>query len=295
MIAQKREQIRIIDLIMIAIGCATYAFGLVEFNIANKLADGGISGITLIFRALFHIDPAYMTLIINIPLILIGYRFLGKRSLIYTIYGTIMLSFFLWVWQRTPIVINIHHDLILASIGAGLLGGAGSGLLYRFGGTTGGTDIIARIFERFKGVPMSQTLLWLDVVVLVASLVYIDVQHMAYTLIMSYIFSRIVNLILSGANSAKGVLIISSESKKITDAIMVRMQRGVSIIQGKGGYSYEDRPILYVVVSPSELYTLQLLVDDFDKQAFLSVLDVSQTMGEGFSYKRPEKKIFHKK
>lgn len=239
---------------MISIGCAAYAFGLVKFNIANQLADGGISGVTLILRSLFQFDPAYTTLIINIPLILIGYRFLGRQSLIYTLFGTAMLAFFLWIWQRTAISINIHHDLLLASLGAGLLGGAGSGLVYRYGGTTGGTDIIARIFERFRGVPMGQTLLWLDVVVLLASLVYIDIQHMAYTLLMAYIFSRIVNVILSGANSAKGVLIISTESKPITDAIMRQLQRGVSIISGKGGYSYEDRPILYVVVSPSELH-----------------------------------------
>ncbi len=111
---------------MIAIGCATYAFALVVFNIANQLADGGISGVTLILRALFHIDPAYSTILINIPLIWIGYRFLGRRAIIYTLYGTIMLSAFLWLWQRVPISIPLHHDLFLAGMAAGIFGGAGS-------------------------------------------------------------------------------------------------------------------------------------------------------------------------
>lgn len=150
---QPDESIRFIDLLMIGIGCAMFAFGLVFFNIANHLADGGISGITLIFRALFHIDPAYSTILINVPLIIIGWRFLGRQSLIYTIYGTGMLSLCLWVWQRVPLTIALHGDLLLSALGAGIIGGFGSGLLYRYGGTTGGTDIIARIFERFRECP----------------------------------------------------------------------------------------------------------------------------------------------
>lgn len=124
---KKEEQVRVLDLFMITIGCATYAFALVMFNIANQLADGGISGVTLILRALFHIDPAYSTIIINIPLIWIGYRFLGRRAIIYTLYGTVMLSAFLWIWQRVPMAIDLHHDLFLSAMAAGITGGAGSG------------------------------------------------------------------------------------------------------------------------------------------------------------------------
>ena len=214
---QPDESIRFIDLLMIGIGCAMFAFGLVFFNIANHLADGGISGITLIFRALFHIDPAYSTILINVPLIIIGWRFLGRQSLIYTIYGTGMLSLCLWVWQRVPLSIALHGDLLLSALGAGIIGGFGSGLLYRYGGTTGGTDIIARIFERFRGVPMGRTLLYLDVVVLLISLVYIDIQHMAYTLIYSYVFARIVNFTQEGAYAARGVIVVSENYQQITD------------------------------------------------------------------------------
>ncbi|WP_288529118.1 YitT family protein [uncultured Secundilactobacillus sp.] len=287
---KKEEKIRIVDLLMIAIGCATYAFALVVFNIANQLADGGISGVTLILRALFHIDPAYSTILINIPLIWIGYRFLGRRAIIYTLYGTIMLSAFLWLWQRVPISIPLHHDLFLAGMAAGIFGGAGSGLLYRFGGTTGGTDIIARIVERRQGIPMGQTLLYLDVVVLAASLIYIDVTHMAYTLLCAYIFSRIVNFILNGAYTAKGVFIISDQSQAIIDDIMTDLERGVSIIHGEGGYSHADRPILYVVVSQSELHDLQGLIADRDENAFVTIFDVNEAIGEGFTYSKPKKR-----
>lgn len=286
------EKIRPLDLLMITIGCAAYAFALVMFNIANQLADGGISGVTLILRALFHFDPAYSTIIINIPLIWIGYRFLGRRSIIYTLYGTMMLAVFLWLWQRVPISVDLHHDLFLAGMAAGITGGAGSGLVYRYGGTTGGTDIVARIFERQRGIPMGQTLLWLDIIVLFSSLIYIDIRHMAYTLLCSYIFSRIVNFILSGTYAAKGVFIISTESQKIVDEVMNNLQRGVSIIHGEGGYSHKDRPVLYIVVSPGELHDLQIIVSEVDKNAFMTIFDVNEAIGEGFTYSRPIKHTF---
>ncbi len=286
---QPDESIRFIDLLMIGIGCAMFAFGLVFFNIANHLADGGISGITLIFRALFHIDPAYSTILINVPLIIIGWRFLGRQSLIYTIYGTGMLSLCLWVWQRVPLTIALHGDLLISALGAGIIGGFGSGLLYRYGGTTGGTDIIARIFERFRGVPMGRTLLYLDVVVLLISLVYIDIQHMAYTLIYSYVFARIVNFTQEGAYAARGVIVVSENYQQITDEIMTELERGVSLVNGEGGFSHQERKMIYVVVAPSELYRLRQIIQRNDSRAFISVINVNEALGEGFSFGLPDK------
>lgn len=286
---QPDESIRFIDLLMIGIGCAMFAFGLVFFNIANHLADGGISGITLIFRALFHIDPAYSTILINVPLIIIGWRFLGRQSLIYTIYGTGMLSLCLWVWQRVPLTIALHGDLLLSALGAGIIGGFGSGLLYRYGGTTGGTDIIARIFELFRGVPMGRTLLYLDVVVLLISLVYIDIQHMAYTLIYSYVFARIVNFTQEGAYAARGVIVVSENYQQITDEIMTELERGVSLVNGEGGFSHQERKMIYVVVAPSELYRLRQIIQRNDSRAFISVINVNEALGEGFSFGLPDK------
>lgn len=291
------ESIKLVDLVMIGIGCATMAFSLVVFNIANHLADGGISGITLIIRALFGLDPAYSTILINAPLLLIGWRFLGKQSLIYTIYGTLMLSLFLWIWQRVPISIDLHNDLLLSSLAAGIVGGSGSGLLYRYGGTTGGTDIVARIMERFRGVPMGQTLLWLDVIVLLISLVYIDVRHMSYTLIYSYIFSRIVNFMQAGAYAARGLIIVSEHYQAITNDIMDQMERGVSLITSEGGYSHQPRKMIYVVVSPHELHQVRRIINKHDTRAFVSVISVTEALGEGFSFEIPRHglgKIFHR-
>ncbi|PWG00807.1 YitT family protein [Levilactobacillus bambusae] len=292
---KKEESVRSLDFLMIGIGTAMYAFGLVYFNIANHLADGGVTGITLILRSLWHIDPAYSTLIINLPLIWIGYRYLGRRSLIYTVYGTAMLAAWLWIWQRIPIQIDLHNDLLLAALGAGLIGGLGSGVVYRYGGTTGGTDIIARLLERFRGIPMGRTLLAVDVLVLLLSLVYIDIFHMAYTLIYSYIFAHLVDVIQDGAYSAKGIYIVSKNYQEITNAIMDELERGVSLIEAEGGYSHAERKMIYVVIAPNELHTLRLIIARYDEQAFVTINDVHQAIGEGFSYQVPQRRLFKHK
>ncbi|KRM21984.1 YitT family protein [Latilactobacillus graminis] len=272
------------NLMMIALGCAVYAFGLVTINIQNHLAEGGLTGITLILRYWLHIDPAYTTVLLNIPLIILGYRYLGKRALAYTIYGTAMMSLFLWIWQRVPITIDLNHDILIASILAGLCGGFGSGIIYRFGGTTGGTDVIARIIEKEKGMPMGRSLLLFDVVVLTLSLSYLDIEHMMYTLIASYVFSRIVNFTLEGAYAAKGILVISDHAQAVADDILTDMERGVTFLHATGAYAHQDRLMLYCVVSPSEIAHLKRLINHHDPHAFISIIDVHEALGEGFTY-----------
>lgn len=278
-----------VDLIVITAGAAIYSFGIVFFNMYNHLADGGVTGITLILKALFNINPAYSTIFVNIPLFVVGYRYLSKKDMIYTLYGTTILAVFLWIWQRVPITINIRHDLLLSAIAAGLLGGFGCGLVYRFGGTTGGVDIVARLFERFKGVPMGQSLLVIDIVVLLSSLVYLDIRQMAYTLIYVYIFSIMVNYTQQGAYTARGILIISSKPQEIAANLMEQLNRGVTFLDAQGGYSHEAKQVIYCVVSPSELHDLKGLVADVDEQAFISIINVNEAIGEGFTYKRPKR------
>ena len=289
------ESVHALDLIMIALGCIIFAFSLVSFNIANNLADGGLSGVTLIIKAVFHIDPAYTTILLNIPLIWIGYRYLGRQALIYTIYGTVVLSIALWIWQRIPIKIDLEHDLLLASIGAGICGGVGQGIVYRFGGTTGGTDIIAKMFERFKGVPMGQSLLWLDIIILTVSLVYVDLRHLAYTLLYSYISTRLINSAIDGAYEARGNLIISEHYREIADSIMEKMDRGVTVLDSKGAYSNDPHPTLYIAVSPSELHKLKEIVSSVDPHAFMTSFSVNEATGEGFTYRRPKRHLLKRK
>lgn len=279
---------------MIALGTSVYAFGLVSVNIKNHLAEGGITGITLILRALFHIDPSLSTLFLNIPLIILGLRFLGKRALLLTLFGTVSLSFFLWFWQHAVTLpgIDLHNDLFISAVLAGIFGGFGSGLVYRFGGTTGGSDIIGRILEVKSGIQMGRTLLVFDILVMTASLTYLDIEHMMYTLLASFVFSKIVNTTEEGAYAAKGLLIVSTKSEELGQLFMNELERGVTYLSGEGGYHHEDRQVLYVVLSPNEINEAKHLIKLTDPRAFVSIIDVHETIGEGFSYLKKRKKPF---
>ncbi|KRM43811.1 hypothetical protein FD47_GL001256 [Lentilactobacillus parafarraginis DSM 18390 = JCM 14109] len=136
---------------------------------------------------------------------------------------------------------------------------------------------------------MGQTLLTIDVMVLLSSLIYLDVRQMAYTLIYVWIFSVMVNFTQQGAYAARGILIISNQSAAISEAIMEQLNRGTTFLKAEGGYSKKSKQIVYCVVSPSELHTLKKLVESIDDEAFISIMAVNEAIGEGFTYKRPKK------
>lgn len=282
------------DLFFIALGASIYAFSLDAINIKNQLADGGISGVTLLLRYWFKINPGISTLVLNIPLIIIGYKYMGRRMLILTIWGTSCLSFCLNFWLHTPFIhqINLDHDLFLAGLLTGLLSGLGIGIVFKFGGTTGGTDIIARILELKLGIPIGKTLLGLDVLVLGISLSYLDTKHMLYTLVGSYFLAKIADYVQEGSYAAKGVIIISDKYLNIAKMINLNLDRGYTYLLAEGGYQNDTKKIIYCVVSPRELSNLKSIVLNEDKKAFVSIIDVHETLGEGFTYLRKKNNIF---
>lgn len=286
------ERISIRDLIMIAIGTGMYGWGLINVNIPNDLAEGGISGITLILRALFKWNPAYTNLLLNVPLLFIGYRILGRRALIYTIWGIASLSFWLWLWQVVPTPLALHHDMLIAGIIAGIVAGFGLGIVFRFGGTSGGSDVVARIVEQKFSIPIGRTMFILDACVLLLSLVYIDIVHMMYTLIASFVFSQVVSITQRGAYDARSFMIFTQYPEEMSHAIMDELDRGTSLLKAEGGYSHRDQRVVYAVVDPSEVSTVRRIVDQVDPKAFVSIFTTQEQLGEGFSYLRPKKSIF---
>ena len=286
---KKNGQIAL-DLILIFLGASIYSFGLVTFNMPNNLAEGGVTGITLIIYNLFHINPAFSTLLLNIPLILIGLRIFGFKALIYTLVGTFSLSFNILFWQKMNIVISIEHDLLIAALLAGLFGGIGSGIIYKVGGTTGGTDIVARIIEKKFGLTIGRSLLILDIMVLLLSLTYLSLKEMMYTLIAVFVFSIVVDFVQEASYSAKGVLIISDHNETIAEQIMLELERGVTYLKSEGAYSNKERNIIFCVATHPEINRIKEISHELDKQAFISVLTVNEVLGEGFSYEVMKKR-----
>lgn len=277
---------RLKELILIALGVAIYTFGFVKFNMTNHLAEGGISGITLIIHSLLGINPAYSSLLLNIPLFILGMRILGKHSLIYTMYGTILMSAFIWLWQKTPIEIPLGNDMMLVAFMAGIFAGAGCGLVFRYGATTGGTDIIGRVVEEKLGYKLGQTLLFIDALVLLASLSYIDLQHMLYTLIASFVFSQVLTVVQNGGYTVRGMLIITKESQIVAQTILEEINRGVTFLQGQGAYSGTNHQILYVVLNPQEVRDVKTILADLDPDAFISIIDVDEVISSDFKIRR---------
>ena len=282
--AQKLRQVR--SLLLIALGVAMYTFGFVKFNMANALAEGGVAGVTLIIHALYKIDPAYTSLILNIPLFIMGARVLGRKSLVLTIYGTVLLSFFIWFWQQVPVKIVLQNDMMLVAVVAGLFAGAGSGLVFRYGATTGGTDIIGRVIEEKFGFKLGQTLLFVDALVLTASLVYIDLQHMLYTLVASFVYSQVLTIVQNGGYTVRGMIIITQKSQEAADAILTGINRGVTYLTGQGAYSGNEKNILYVVLNPGEVRNVKAIMADLDPDAFISIIDVDEVVSSDFKIRR---------
>lgn len=276
--------LRLKNIIFILIGSAIFSFGLVHFNMQNNLSEGGFTGITLLLYFLFSFNPAITNFILNLPIFFIGWKYLGRNTFLYTIIGTVGVSIFLALFQIQPYEINLQADMTLAALYAGVFIGVGLGIIFRFGGTTGGVDIIARLVQKYVGWSIGKTMFLFDFVVIALSIYLIlDVVEGMYTLLAVFIGARVIDFIQEGAYAARGVTIISKQSEAIAKEINQKMERGVTILSGKGSYTGHSQNILYCVVARSEIMQLKNIINKIDPHAFVTVSSVHEVLGEGFT------------
>lgn len=278
---------------LIALGSAIYAFGFVVFKMPNHIADSGMSGVALILHALFGINPTITGYLINLPLIFLGFKLFGRNAVIYTLHGTVMLYFFIWLWQLTGIAVDLQGDDTIVAILAGITAGIGGGLVFRFGGTMGGSDIIARAIEDKFGIPLGKSLLSIDIIVMLLSLTYVSIPKMTYALIASFIYSQVVNMVERGGYSAREMMVITDQPEDIARQIMQILGRGVTYFQGKGAYSGKDKQVLYIILNPNEIREAKLIVTSIDPQAFLSISTVDEIVSPEFIIKRSKYRQVH--
>lgn len=284
--------IRIKNIFFILLGATIFSFGLVHFNMENNLAEGGFTGITLLLYQLFNLDPSYTNLLLNLPLFFIGLKFLGRNTFIYTIIGTVSVSVFLWIFQRDNINMPLKEDLFLAALFAGVFIGVGLGIIFRYGGTTGGVDIIARLAQKYGGWSMGKTMFLFDAVVITLSLVfYLSYPEAMYTLVAVFVGARVIDFIQEGSYSARGAMIISEYNEKIANKIMEEMERGVTVLRGYGSFTKTEREVLYCVVGKNEIVKLKNVIISIDPHAFVSVSEVHDVLGEGFTLDENKKPI----
>ena len=286
------QGIKLKNIFFIILGSAIFSFGLVHFNIQNELAEGGFTGITLILLFAFKWDPALMNLLLNIPMFIIGWKLLGKRVFVYTVIGTVAVSVFIKLFMIYEIDIHLKDDMFLVALFAGVFIGIGLGIIFRYGGTTGGVDIIARLALKYIGWTMGKTMFIFDTfVILVSWAVYLNHRSMMYTLVALFVSARVIDFVQEGAYSARGAFIFSEKQDAIAKKIAIDMVRGVTVFRGYGHYTKSDQEILYCVVGKNEIVRLKNIITSIDPHAFVSLTEVNEVIGEGFTLDKQKRPI----
>lgn len=286
--------LKIKNILFILIGSAIFSFGIVHFNMQHNLGEGGFTGITLILYFAFKWDPAITNIVLNVPVLLIGWKFLGRNTFLYTVIGTLSVSLFLSLFQLNPYRIHLENDMLLVALFAGVFIGVGLGIVFRYGGTTGGVDIIARIVHKYVGWSMGKTMFMFDFVVIATSVFTIlQLRQGMYTLVAVYVGARVIDFIQEGAYSARGATIISAKSDEIANQIMQKMERGVTVLDGRGSFTGEKREVLYCVVGRNEIVKLKNIINSIDPHAFVAVSAVHDVAGEGFTLDENKNPINH--
>ena len=267
---------------VITLGSLLYALAYNIFYAPNLVAMGGLTGLGQVLNALIPVLPVGTTVfVMNVPLFFLGWKFIGGHLLVSSLYAMTFSSFAIdvmdMIYQFPPM------DTMLAAIFGGALLGAGIGLVFSKGATTGGTDLIARLLKlKFAWLPMGTLVLIPDFIVIVlAAIAFGKVESALYGLVSLFITSKVMDMVLYGLDSSKVAYIISDACKEITDAVMA-MDRGATILHGEGAYSGDEKKVLMVAFKQKEIVPLKEKVNEIDPHAFLIVCDAHDVLGEGF-------------
>jgi uncharacterized membrane-anchored protein YitT (DUF2179 family) len=273
------------DYSLVIAGAVLQAVGLRLFLVPAQLASGGISGISQLINHYTSWPIGLMVFIGNIPLFLLGWRMLGgRRFALRTLVSVAVYSFFVEALLWLPFFpqAGITDDLVLNTLFGAVVGGVGYGLVYRGQGTSGGSDILARILNRWKALSMTQGYLITDTIVILAAGFIFGWAKALYALIVLYVSGLVVDTTMEGAGTVRTALIVTQKCREVSDRILEEMERGVTILQGTGGYTGESRPVLYCVVTRSEVQQLKTIVHEADPTAFMVVGAAHEALGEGF-------------
>lgn len=264
----------------ILFGVVLTALALVLFLIPNKIAAGGVSGLaTVIFHTLGF--PVGITmLVINIPLFIFSVRELGVRFGIKTLFGTITIA--IVIDYLEPLVTPITTDPFLAALYGGILSGIGIGIVFKFGGTTGGTDLGAQLLKKFTGISSGQGLLIIDSFVITIAAIFFNIELALFGLLALFATSKVIDLVQEGVYYARAAIIVSQAPDEVTKEILAKLNRGVTVLQGRGAYSGKEKDVLLVVIGQAEVSRLKMIVHSIDNSAFIIITHIHEALGEGF-------------
>ena len=277
----------ILNYIYIIIGTTILAASINMFFAKLKLVTGGVSGLAIVIEYITAKQygkgiPLWFTnMAINLPLFAIAIKLKGRKFVGKSMFAAAYLSFALFYTSFIPAP---EVDFLLASIFGGVLAGTGLGFVLRASASTGGTDLAANIIKVYlKNVPIAKIMLVLDSTIILTGAFVFGVQKAMYALISIYIITKVIDSILEGINFSKAVFIISDNSKEIAEILMRDLKRGVTGINGTGMYTKGEKQVLFVVVGKNQIVPLQKMVKEIDTSAFITIADVREVLGEGFT------------
>lgn len=283
---KKKSRTIIKEYIMIAIGTALIAFSVASIYDPSGFVTGGFSGLAIIVKQLTAelvpggVPLAVTNLILNIPVFLIAIRLKGWNYIVKTLFGTVMLSFWLGVLPVIPIA---EGDFLLTALYGGIVMGAGIGLVFLSQATTGGTDLIAAIIQHFwRHYSIADIMQVIDAVIVLAGAYLFGIQMVLYAVISIYLVSKISDGIIEGLKFSKAAFIITCKPDEVSQILMDDLSRGVTGLSAKGMYSGQKKNMLFCVVSRKEIVRLKELTLSLDPDAFVIVTDVREVLGEGF-------------
>ncbi|WP_122639147.1 YitT family protein [Romboutsia sp. Marseille-P6047] len=273
----------IIEFIGLIIGCLSMSIGLNMFFKPYTIAPGGLSGLSLVLSKLTGLSVSTIMLAMGIPLLIFSVKILGKKDAIKTLIGMLILSGLLDVTAPLSNV-SVTEDVLLSAISGAIFLGVGIGMVFSVDGSTGGTDLIALMVNRIiPSIPLSKCLIVIDgMVVVSAGIANGNLETGLYSGIALYIIAKLVDAIISGFDYSKAFMIISDNEEILRDAIVNDINRGVTILDGRGGYTNNNKSILLAVVKKKQEVHLKKLIKRVDPRAFIIVSDVHEVLGEGF-------------
>lgn len=267
------------DIILVMIGSFIFSAGINAFVISGNLGEGGVTGIAIVLYYAFHISPGITNFVLNAILIIVGYKYLSKRSTYLTIFATVLISIFLGLTETWHVETG---NVVINAVFGGTCVGLGIGIIVLAGGTTAGTVILARIVNKYLDISTLYALLFFDLIVVLISLTEIPLVKCLVTVMSLYIGTKVMEFVIEGLNTKKAMTIISSRPNEVAKAIDQQVGRGLTILNGHGYYTREEKDVLYVVISKTQVSRAKRIIKNIDENAFLVIHDVRDVYGNGF-------------
>lgn len=267
---------------LLILGAMVQAASMVLFYIPGQIASGGVSGLAQVIHRYTGLPIGMMVLVMNVPLFVLGWRYLGGRRFFVRTIFTVALYSVLLDLGSLVLPGGLTQNAMLNALYGGVIGGLGMGITFLGQGTGGGTDILARVLARLRGIPLAQSYLVTDALVIVLGGLSFGPERALYAILALYIGGAAAEVITEGSNVVRTAIIISAKPREVAEAILRELERGVTGLHGEGMYTQQQRTVLYVVISRSEVSRLKAIIHEIDPDAFVVIGQASEALGEGF-------------